>query len=242
MAILEVRNLVKKFNDFIAVNDISFTVEEARITGLLGPNGAGKTTTIYLLLGLITPTAGSIRIFGKDIGRHRQEILGRMNFSSAYVSLPSNLKVRENLQFFSYLYNVHGWEKRADCLLERFGLRELKNNKTGELSSGQLTRLNLIKALLNNPCFLLLDEPTASLDPLSARTVREQLKEISRQDRVTILYTSHNMREVEEICDEVIFLHHGRITARTTPGDLMRSLRQENMEDVFIELTREGGE
>lgn len=239
MAILEVAGLTKRFDGFTAVDDISFTIEEAKITGLLGPNGAGKTTTIYMLLGLITPTAGSIKIFGKDIRSHRQEILQRMNFSSAFVSLPSNLRVWENLLFFSYLYNVPQWEKRADYLMERFDLRESRNKKTGALSSGQLTRLNLIKALLNNPCFLCLDEPTASLDPVSARVVREQLKDISQRDRVTIFYTSHNMREVEEICDEVIFLHHGRIKTRTTPQNIMSSLKQTNMEDAFIELTRE---
>jgi ABC-2 type transport system ATP-binding protein len=240
MAILEVSGLIKKFDDFVAVDDISFTLDEARITGLLGPNGAGKTTTIYLILGLIAPTAGSIRIFGKDIRTHRQEILSRMNFSSAYVSLPSNLKVRENLMFFSYLYNVPEWEKRADYLLERFELAGTKNKKAGELSSGQHTRLNLVKALLNSPCFLCLDEPTASLDPISARIVRRQLRDISREDGVTIFYTSHNMREVEEICDEVIFLHHGKIKTRTTPQQIMHALKTENMEDVFFELTREG--
>jgi ABC-2 type transport system ATP-binding protein len=239
MAILEVTALTKKFDGFTAVDDISFTIEEAKITGLLGPNGAGKTTTIYMLLGLITPTAGSIRIFGQDIRTHRQAILSRMNFSSAYVSLPSNLKVRENLLFFSYLYNVTDWERRADYLLERFELQDIKNKKAGELSSGQLTRLNLIKALLNSPRFLCLDEPTASLDPISARIVRRQLQEISRKDGVTIFYTSHNMREVEEICDEVIFLHRGRIKMRTTPQNIMSSLKQSTMEDAFVELTRE---
>jgi ABC-2 type transport system ATP-binding protein len=240
MAILEVASLTKKFNGFTAVDDISFTIEEAKITGLLGPNGAGKTTTIYMLLGLITPTAGTIRIFGKDLLTQRQAILQQMNFSSAYVSLPSNLRVWENLLFFSYLYGVPQWEKRADYLLERFDLGDAKKKKTGELSSGQHTRLNLIKALLNSPRFLCLDEPTASLDPISARVVREQLQDISRKDRVTIFYTSHNMREVEEICDEVIFLHHGRIKTRTTPQNIMKSLQQTNMEDAFVELTREG--
>ncbi len=241
MPILEVKNLTKKFDGCTAVDDISFSLEKAKITGLLGPNGAGKTTTIYLILGLITPTAGSIRVFGKDLQKHRQEILSQMNFSSAYVSLPSNLKVWENLLFFSYLYDVPDWEKRADYLLRRFDLTDSKNKKTGELSSGQHTRLNLIKSLMNDPCFLCLDEPTASLDPVSARVVREQLREFSRQDGVTIFYTSHNMLEVEQICDEVIFLVNGRIRMRASPQEIMHSLRQGNMEDVFIELTREGG-
>jgi ABC-2 type transport system ATP-binding protein len=239
MAILEITNLTKRFGDCRAVDDITFSIDQAGITGLLGPNGAGKTTTIYLILGLITPTSGNIRIFDQDVQKHRQEILSRMNFSSAYVSLPSNLTVRENLQFFSYLYTVDNWERRADYLLERFDLAGTKKQKTGELSSGQHTRLNLIKALMNEPCFLCLDEPTASLDPVSARVVRQQLKEISRQDNVAILYTSHNMLEVEQICDEVIFLHRGRIKTRAAPREIMASLRRGNMEDVFVELTRE---
>jgi len=238
MAILDVSNLSKVFDGLTAVDGISFSVEEAKITGLLGPNGAGKTTTIYLLLGLITPTSGAINIFGKSISSHRQELLSKMNFSSAYTSLPSNLKVRENLQFFSCLYNVPEWKKRSGYLLEAFELEGVVNQKTGELSSGQLTRLNLVKALLNSPAFLLLDEPTASLDPVSARIVRQRLKDISKQDKVTIFYTSHNMREVEELCDEVIFLHKGKIKARTTPDALMQSLKHDNMEDVFIELTK----
>jgi ABC-2 type transport system ATP-binding protein len=242
MAILEVTNLTKKFDSFTAVDDISFTIQEAKITGLLGPNGAGKTTTIYLILGLITPTAGNIRIFGKDLQKHRQEILGKMNFSSAYVSLPSNLTIKENLEFFAYLYNVPDWKKQAGFLLERFELADLWNKKAGELSSGQHTRLNLVKSLLNNPCFLCLDEPTASLDPISARIVRKQLQEISRKEGVTILYTSHNMFEVQEICDEVIFLYRGKIKVKTTPQNILHSLKQGNMEDAFIELTREASQ
>ncbi|MBN1822846.1 MAG: ABC transporter ATP-binding protein [Endomicrobiales bacterium] len=236
---LQISNLTKKFGKFTAVDDISFGIDRPGIIGLLGPNGAGKTTTIYLILGLINPTSGSIRIFGKDNVKHRQEVLSKMNFSSAFVGLPSNLKVRENLKFFSYLYNVGEWEKRADYLLERFQIRELKHKKAGELSSGQLTRLNLVKALLNDPCFLCLDEPTASLDPVSAKIVRNQLKEISAQEKMTILYTSHNMYEVEELCDEVIFLHKGKIKAKTTPKELMSSLKLASMENVFFELMKE---
>ncbi|MFH1368498.1 MAG: ABC transporter ATP-binding protein [Elusimicrobiota bacterium] len=239
MAILEVVNLTKKFKDCTAVDGISFELHSGRITGLLGPNGAGKTTTIYLILGLVTPTAGSIRVFGKDMEKHRQEILGKSNFSSAFTSLPFNLTVRQNLYFFSKLYNVRNWEDRADFLLEKFELKEMKKKNTGQLSSGQLTRLNLCKALINSPQFLCLDEPTASLDPISAKIVRKQLKDICAKDGVTILYTSHNMHEVEEICDEVIFLHHGKIKARTTPRELVRELKQKNMEEVFFELAKE---
>ena len=239
MAILEVRDLTKRFDGCTAVDHISFDLDEAKITGLLGPNGAGKTTTLYLILGLITPTAGNVRIFGLDLESRRQEILNRMNFSSAFVSLPSNLRVMENLKFFSHLYNVSHWKQRAEYLLERFELTGSRDKKAGELSSGQQTRLNLVKSLLNSPRFLCLDEPTASLDPVSARIVRQQLCEISAHDGVTIFYTSHNMREVEEICDDVIFLHRGRIKARMAPKDMMAKLQTENMEDVFIALTRD---
>jgi ABC-2 type transport system ATP-binding protein len=239
MSIVEIDHLTKIFNGCTAVDDISFELPEGRITGLLGPNGAGKTTTIYMMLGLITSTAGSIRIFGKDIQRHRQEILGRMNFSTAYVSLPSNMKIWENLRFFSYLYDVPHWTDRADHLLKLFELSEFKHKKSGELSSGQSTRLNMVKSLLNSPCFLCLDEPTASLDPASARIVRRQLQQIAKQDGVTILYTSHNMHEVEEICEEVIFLHHGKIKARTTPAELVQQANQNNLEDAFLELAKD---
>jgi ABC-2 type transport system ATP-binding protein len=239
MAILEIDHLTKSFNDFTAVDDISFNLPEGRITGLLGPNGAGKTTTIYMILGLITPTSGTIKVFGKDVQHHRQEILAKLNFSTAYVSLPSNLKIWENLRFFSYLYDVPHWQDRADYLLKLFELSEFKYKKAGELSSGQSTRLNMIKSLLNSPCFLCLDEPTASLDPASARIVRKQLQQISKQDGVTILYTSHNMHEVEEVCDEVIFLHHGKIKARTTPAELITQANQNNLEDAFLELAKD---
>lgn len=243
MNILEVKGLTKEFDDCTAVDNISFSLPAGRITGLLGPNGAGKTTTIYLILGLVTPTSGSINIFGKDSVKYRQEILSECNFSSAFVSLPYNLTVKQNLYFFSKLYNVKQWEQRADFLLEKFELKEMKHKKTGELSSGQLTRLNLCKALINSPKFLCLDEPTASLDPVSAKIVRRQMREICLNDGVTILYTSHNMHEVEEICDGVIFLHKGRIKASSTPANLVAEMKEKNMEDVFFELAKdeEGG-
>lgn len=242
MAILEVSNLTKVFKNCTAVDGISFSLEPGKITGLLGPNGAGKTTTIYLILGLVTPTAGGIKVFGLDIEKRRQEILSQSNFSSAFVSLPYNLTVKQNLYFFSKLYNVKNWEERADFLLKKFELFEFKKKNTGQLSSGQLTRLNLCKALINSPRFLCLDEPTASLDPVSAKIVRRQMKDICVKDGVTILYTSHNMHEVEEICDEVIFLHHGKIKARTTPAQLVSDLKQKNMEDVFFALANDGEE
>jgi len=240
MIVVEVNNLTKEFNGIKAVDDITFSLKEGIITGMLGPNGAGKTTTIYMLLGLITQTSGSIRIFNKDIAKHRQEVLSQMNFSSTYVSLPSNLKVMENLLFFSYLYNVKQWKKRAVKLLEEFELNGLENKRTGQLSSGQITRLNLVKSLLNSPKFLCLDEPTSSLDPISAKIVRAKLKDMAKKDGITILYTSHNMHEVEQLCDEVIFLHKGKIKAFGTPEQLVQSLKQKDMENVFFELAGAG--
>ncbi|MCK9582873.1 MAG: ABC transporter ATP-binding protein [Endomicrobiales bacterium] len=240
MIVVEVNNLTKEFNGIKAVDDITFSLKEGIITGMLGPNGAGKTTTIYMLLGLITQTSGSIRIFNKDIAKHRQEVLSQMNFSSTYVSLPSNLKVMENLLFFSYLYDVKQWKKRAVKLLEEFELSGLENKRTGQLSSGQITRLNLVKSLLNSPKFLCLDEPTSSLDPISAKIVRAKLKDMAKKDGITILYTSHNMHEVEQLCDEVIFLHKGKIKAFGTPEQLVQSLKQKDMENVFFELAGDG--
>jgi ABC-2 type transport system ATP-binding protein len=239
MSILEVTNLTKKFGACLAVDDISFNIDKPGIIGLLGPNGAGKTTTIYLILGLITATSGSIKVFGKDIEKHRQEILQNVNFSSAYVSLPSNLKVIENLRFFSHLYNVKNWRERITELLDQFGMKDLIEKKTGELSSGQHTKLNLVKALINKPSLLFLDEATASLDPVSARLVRARLKEITAEHKVTVFYTSHNMLEIEELCDEVMFIHKGKIVMRDTPKKIMETLKQKNMEDVFVELTKD---
>jgi len=240
MNVVEVNNLTKEFNGIKAVDNITFSLKECIITGMLGPNGAGKTTTIYMLLGLITQTSGSVRIFNKNIAKHRQEVLSQMNFSSTYVSLPSNLKVMENLLFFSYLYNVKQWKKRAVKLLEEFELSGLENKRTGQLSSGQITRLNLVKSLLNSPKFLCLDEPTSSLDPISAKIVRAKLKDMAKKDGITILYTSHNMHEVEQLCDEVIFLHKGKIKAFGTPEQLVQSLKQKDMENVFFELAGDG--
>lgn len=240
MSVVEVNNLTKEFNGVNAVDNISFSLKEGAITGMLGPNGAGKTTTIYMLLGLITPTFGNIKIFGKDVSKHRSSVLAQMNFSSTYVSLPANLKVMENLMFFSYLYNVKQWKTKALKLLSEFELSGVENKRTGQLSSGQLTRLNLVKSLLNSPKFLCLDEPTSSLDPISAKIVRAKLKDMAKKDGITILYTSHNMHEVEQLCDEVIFLHKGKIKAFGTPEQLVNSLKQKDMEEVFFELAGDG--
>lgn len=238
MPILEIKNLVKEFGTVKAVNGLSFSVQEGTITGLLGPNGAGKTTTIQMILDLITPTSGTIKIFGMDMKPHREEILNQMNFSSPYVALPGNLRVWENLKTFARLYGVGDVGKKIDELVDFFNIRKLLPNMTSTLSTGQLTRLNLTKALLNSPKLLLLDEPTASLDPDIADRTRMMLKRIQSERGVTILYTSHNMQEVEEICDNVIFIDQGRLKDRGAPADLVKKYGHKDLNDVFLEIAR----
>lgn len=235
---IEVQSLVKKFKNVIAVDDLSFNVERGKITGLLGPNGAGKTTTIQMLLNLITPTSGMIKIFGRELKMNREEILAKVNFSSPYVSLPSNLKVWENLTVFSHLYGVKNPKAKIEELAETFGLKEFMSKLTSLLSTGQLTRLNMAKAFLNDPDLLLLDEPTASLDPDMADRARKTLKKIQQERGVTILYTSHNMIEVEEICDEIIFINKGRMVDKGAPAELVKKYGHRDMNDVFLTIVR----
>jgi ABC-2 type transport system ATP-binding protein len=239
--VIDVRGLTKRFGAVTAVSGLSFSVERGQIFGLLGPNGAGKTTTIQLLLGLTTPGAGSIRIFGLDATLHRRAILQRSNFSSAYVSLPSNLTVRENLQVFARLYGVRSPRFRIDELLALFEIPDVGKTVTGALSSGQATRLNLCKAFLNEPEILFLDEPTASLDPDIAEKVRAVLRRIQRERGVTILYTSHNMREVEILCDRVLFLSKGSSVCEGTPREVLERSRAGSLEQLFISIARDGG-
>jgi ABC-2 type transport system ATP-binding protein len=238
--VIEVSHLTKSFDGTVAVNDVSFSVEEGEILGLLGPNGAGKTTLIQMMLGLVTPTAGEIRILGLDLKTDDEAILSQVNFSSTYVSLPTSLTIRENLTVFSRLYGVRDPEARIDSLLEIFEIKRLKNSLTRNLSSGQLTRLSLIKSLLNDPKILFLDEPTASLDPDIADKTRTLLKSIRDQNRLTLLYTSHNMKEMEEISDRIVFLHQGKILATGTPSEILDLFREKNLEDVFLKVARGG--
>jgi ABC-2 type transport system ATP-binding protein len=241
MNTIEVKNLVKTFGKVHAVNNISFNIEEGKITGLLGPNGAGKTTTIQMLLDLVTPSSGSIKIFGKEMHKNREEILGKINFSSPYVSLPGNLKVWENLYTFARLYGVKDVKKKVEELATFFGIKKMMNKMTSSLSTGQLTRLNLAKALLNDPKLLLLDEPTASLDPDIADRTRKLLKKIQKERKVTILYTSHNMDEIEELCDRVIFLQKGKIVDDDSPHKLKKKYGFNDLNEVFLKISREGG-
>lgn len=217
--VIEVKNLRKSYGTFEALKGISFELKKGEILGFLGPNGAGKTTTIQTLLQIITPNSGEVNIFGLDAFKNREEVLQRMNFTSAYVHMFGSLTIMQNLKVFALLYGIKGTE-RINKLLKEFEAEDLKDKKAATLSSGQLTRVMVVKALLNNPELILLDEPTSSLDPDIAEKMREILKYI-RQDRgVSMLYTSHNMAEIEEMCNRVIFLSHGQIVANDTPAKL----------------------
>jgi ABC-2 type transport system ATP-binding protein len=238
--VVSVEHLRKEFDGTVAVADVSFAVQRGEIVGVLGPNGAGKTTTIQVLLGLTTPTAGTVRVFGQDLEKHRVEILQRCNFSSAYTGLPSNLKVRENLLIFSKIYGVNDYRKKIEELLALFEIAHLKDKITGHLSSGESTRVNLCKALLNDPELLMLDEPTASLDPDIADKVRKLLRRIQREKDITMVYTSHNMRDVQEVCDRVLFMNKGSIIAEGSPQEVVDKFRQKSLEDVFISVARGG--
>lgn len=236
--ILQVQNLRKSFDGVAAVKDVSFDVAQGEVFGLLGPNGAGKTTTIQMLLGVVEPDGGEIRVFGKSLARHREEILGQMNFSSSYVSLPWNLTVEENLEIIARLYSVQHRREKIAHLVETLDLAKVRRTRVGKLSSGQLTRVFLAKALVNDPRVLLLDEPTASLDPDIAERVRTLLKRLVREQGMTLLYTSHNMLEMERMCDRLAFLHHGRILAVDTTASLAQSHGRGSLEEFFIAVSR----
>jgi ABC-2 type transport system ATP-binding protein len=233
-------NLCKDYPETRALHNLSMRLHEGEILGLLGPNGAGKTTAIHILLGLLTPTQGNVSVLGFSPIQHRHVIAQKINFSSAYVQLPSNLKVIENLIIFSKIYNVKDQLLKIRSLLDLFEIGHLKNRLTGALSSGEKTRLNLCKALLNDPLVLLLDEPTASLDPEMADTVRKILKKIQTDKNIGILYTSHNMPEVEEICDRVIFINEGKTIAEGTPEAIIKNFETKTLEQVFIKIVRSG--
>lgn len=220
--ILEVNNLRKKFGNYFAVNDVSFNVKEGEIVGLLGPNGAGKTTTINMLLGILTPTTGEIKYFEKDFKKNREEVLQKINFCSSYVKLPWRMTVYENLDVIARLYSVKNRKERILKFLKVFEMLEYKDKPTSALSAGQIMRVMLAKSFLNYPKLILLDEPTASLDPDVAQKVRDFLLKEQREFGVSMLLTSHNMAEVEQLCDRVIFLDKGKILAEDTPEGLAR--------------------
>lgn len=237
--VLQVAHLTKRFGDFTAVDDVSFEIGPGEILGLLGPNGAGKTTTIQMLLGLVTPTAGSIRMFGMDLSTNREAILQQVNFSSTYISMPQSLTVEENLRVVGRLYGLSGSGRRVDEIVKKLEMEEFRHKVTRKLSSGQMTRLTLAKAFLTEPKILFLDEPTASLDPDIAHKIRSLIKEERRSSGLSMLYTSHNMREMEEMSDRIIFLQRGRIVAEGTAREIVTRFGEEDLEEVFLKLARE---
>ncbi|HEY9547701.1 MAG TPA: ABC transporter ATP-binding protein [Solimonas sp.] len=236
---LSVRALRKQYRDTVAVDDISFEVGRGEIVGLLGPNGAGKTTTINMVLGVLEPTSGRIVIEGLDIARHRARALALTNFAAVYAPLPGNLTVWQNLRVFGLIYAVPKLADRIELLLERFDLRRFRNSKCGVLSSGEQTRVSLAKAMLNAPRLLLLDEPTASIDPASARDLRQLIREIAAGGDSGILWTSHNMYEVEAVCDRVLFVSHGRVLLQGDPRRLPAEHGVASLEELFISVARE---
>ncbi len=224
--VLDVQHLTKQFSDkgktFTAVKDVSFTVESGEVVGLLGPNGAGKTTTIQMLLGLMTPTSGSVQYFGKDLKTHREEILQKVNHASGYGKMPWKLTVRENLKVFAWLYNARPVDEKVEEIAKAFDGTRLLDKKFQDMSAGQMTKVMLMKAFISQPELVLLDEPTASLDPDIAENIREYVLKERQKRQLTLLITSHNMKEVEEMCDRVIFLQKGQIKIIDTPKNLAK--------------------
>lgn len=237
--VLRVDGLVKDFGTVRAVDNISFELERGQVVGLLGPNGAGKTTTINMILGILEPTAGSIRMLGKNLAEHRSELARLMNFSAVYAHMPANLTVSECLRIFGLLYEVPDLNGRIKTLLGEFDLEGFARSKAGLLSSGEASRLNLAKALINRPALLLLDEPTASLDPSIAQLIRQKIKEYAASTGAAILWTSHNMYEIETVCDRVMFLSHGRILLSGDPRTLPAENNKKDLEELFITVARE---
>ena len=237
-SLLQVRNLTKRFDKLVAVDGLDLEVRAGEVLGLLGVNGAGKTTVMNMILGLTIPNEGTITVFGKDLQKHRIEILKRTNFCTTYANLPSNLKVWQNLRVFAGLYGVKNSADKIDELLEILGIAHLRESITGRLSAGEGTRVNLAKALLNDPELLLLDEPTASLDPDIADKVRKLVRRLQRERSPAILYTSHNMRDIEEVCDRILFLHEGRILAEGTAEKIKERFAGKDLDEVFIKVAR----
>jgi ABC-2 type transport system ATP-binding protein len=238
---IAVRDLRKSYGSEIAVDGISFAVPPGRVVGLLGGNGAGKTTTIAMIMGLVLPSAGEVRVFGIDMTRERHRVLHRMNFESPYVDMPHRLTVRQNLTVFGRLYGVRGLGERIVQLAEELALTDLLDRPAGQLSAGQKTRVALAKALINEPDLLLLDEPTASLDPDTADWIRTHLERYRAERGASLLLASHNMGEVERLCDHVIMLKAGRIVDEGAPEALLQRYGRDNLEEVFLDVARGRG-
>ena len=237
--VLKISGLCKTYGELKAVDGISFDIKPGEIIGLLGPNGAGKTTTINMVLGILEPTGGAIEIFGQNMQEHNCDISQKMNFAAVYAHLPGNLTVRQNLHIFGLLYGVPKLKERIEFLLNDFNLKDFEHTKAGLLSSGELSRLSLAKAVINEPRLLLLDEPTASLDPNIALETREKIKGYAEKMSVAVLWTSHNMKEIEAVCDQVLFLSHGKILLSGDPKTLPAAHGKKDLEELFITVARE---
>ena len=235
---IEVINLSKSYKTKKAVNNINFKINENEIVGLLGPNGCGKTTTIGMILGLLKPTSGQVLINGKNIENNKISILHKMNFISPYIELPKKLTVKQNLIVYGKLYNIQNLNQRINFLAEKLRLGDLLDKITGELSSGQKNRVSLAKALINDPTVLLLDEPTAALDPETADFIRTFLEKYKEEKKISVLLASHNMDEVKRLCNSVMMMKDGTIVDSGTPEDLIKKYGQKNLEEVFLEIVR----
>ncbi len=235
---IEVINLSKSYKDKLAVNNINFKVKENQIIGLLGPNGCGKTTTIAMILGLLKPSSGKVLINKKDIENNRINLLHKMNFISPYIELPKKLTVKQNLIVYGKLYSVKNLSERIEYLSEKLRLKNFLNNITGELSSGQKNRVSLAKSLINDPKILLLDEPTASLDPETGDFIRTFLEKYKKEKKISILLASHNMDEVKRLCSSVLMMKNGMIIDQGNPEELISKHGRKNLEEVFLKLAR----
>jgi len=238
---IEIKNLSKEYNNILAVKNINFTINKGSIVGLLGPNGCGKTTTIGMMLGLIKPTSGTVFINGQNIENenNRTKILEKVNFISPYVELPKKLTVEENLKVYGKLYGVNNLQDKISDLMKQLNLFEFKKRKTGELSSGQKNRVSLAKALINEPEILFLDEPTASLDPDVGDYIRAYIESFASKKGTTILLASHNMNEVERLCNEVMMMKNGKIIDQGTCSSLINKHGRKNLEETFLKIVRE---
>ena len=239
---IEVINLSKTYKSKKAVKNINFKINENEIVGLLGPNGCGKTTTIAMILGLLEPTSGQVLINGLDIENHRIALLHKMNFISPYIELPKKLTVKQNLTVYGKLYSVKNLSEKIDSLSNKLRLDNILNSITGELSSGQKNRVSLAKALINDPTVLLLDEPTASLDPETGDFIRTFLEIYKKEKKISVLLASHNMSEVKRLCNSVLMMKEGLIIDRGTPDQLIKKHGRENLEEVFLQLVRNNNE
>ena len=239
MMFIQIKNLTKNYNKYLAVNKINFNIEENTTLGLLGPNGCGKTTTIGMILGLITPTSGEIMFQNENISKlSRDKILDKFNFASPYVELPKKLTVKQNLEIYGRLYGIKNLKSRIDEISNDLDIKNFFNRKTGELSSGQKNRVSLAKSLINKPQILLLDEPTASLDPDIGDFIRSYIQDYKSKNKITILLASHNMNEVERLCDSVVMMKKGKIIDSGTCDSLIKKHGRNNLEETFLKLAR----